>query len=492
MNRGSLHTFIVIFISMGALIGLSCLPWSRWTGNRIKDFDLFGDLFPKVEEFVEAETMIDPELEALMVTGLEPDTVSIPEELLFVGPDTLPAEGFAQVRLNTNIADSTALGEAAPELIIEPLSAAPVLADGSIGIENYSAAKPLANFARALEHVNERPVRIAVIGDSFIEGDILTQNLRDGLQEAYGGRGVGYVNMRTEMAGFRQSVNQSGGKGWKMTSIKEMKSSDTLLTLAGEYGRAEHKATSVYKGAKFSPRTKSWGRTSVLFIAPNHGNITISVDDDELYSVNVSPSPMPQMITLDAETTIAEVTADLPGIIGLGTYLSDSTGIQLDCMSVRGYSGISHRRMNVPLAHGMAAHMPYDLIILEYGMNALSASQTNYVTYEKAMIATIERIREAYPLADILVLGISDRGHKKGGEVHSMATSAAMTQAQRKAASATGAHFWDMRAAMGGSDAVVQWRKDKLVNADYIHLNHKGGAAMAKLLQHAIQSSLNE
>ena len=49
-----------------------------------------------------------------------------------------------------------------------------------------------------------------------------------------------------------------------------------------------------------------------------------------------------------------------------------------------------------------------------------------------------------------------------------------------------------MRAAMGGSDAVVQWRNDKLVNADYIHLNHKGGAAMAKLLQHAIQSSLNE
>ena len=477
---------------MGALIGLSCLPWSKWTGNRIKDFDLFGDLFPKLEEFVEAETMLDPELEALMITGVEEDADSVPAELLFVGPDTLPTEGLAAVRLNTNIADSAALGEAAPEQVIEPVSEAPILADGSVGIENYSSGPAFPNFSRALEHVHFRPVRIAVIGDSFIEGDILTQNLRDGLQEEYGGRGVGYVNMRTEMAGFRQSVNQGGGKGWKMTSIKDMKGSDTILTLAGEYGKANEAVTSTYKGSKFSPRTQAWSRTSVLVIAPNAGTITIAAEGGEQYSVDVTPSREPQMVTLDAETTTAKVTANVPGIVGLGTFLTDPAGIQLDNMSVRGYSGISHRRLNVPLAHGMGEYVPYDLIILEYGMNALSAAQTNYITYEKAMIATIERIRKAYPQADILVLGISDRGHKRGGEVHSMATCVAMTEAQRRAASATGVHFWDMRAAMGGQDAILQWRKDKLVNADYIHLNHKGGAAMAKLLQNAIQSSLHE
>lgn len=32
-----------------------------------------------------------------------------------------------------------------------------------------------------------RPVRIAVLGDSFIEGDILTADLREKLQQAYGG-----------------------------------------------------------------------------------------------------------------------------------------------------------------------------------------------------------------------------------------------------------------------------------------------------------------
>lgn len=36
-----------------------------------------------------------------------------------------------------------------------------------------------------------RPVRIAVLGDSFIEGDILTADLRERLQQAYGGGGAG-------------------------------------------------------------------------------------------------------------------------------------------------------------------------------------------------------------------------------------------------------------------------------------------------------------
>ena len=50
-----------------------------------------------------------------------------------------------------------------------------------------------------------RPVRIAVLGDSFIEGDILTADLRERLQQAYGG---GYDFCRF----FR--ATDCGGTGW--------------------------------------------------------------------------------------------------------------------------------------------------------------------------------------------------------------------------------------------------------------------------------------
>ena len=54
-----------------------------------------------------------------------------------------------------------------------------------------------------------------------------------------------------------------------------------------------------------------------------------------------------------------------------------------------------------------------------------------------------------------------------------------------------GVLFWDTRMAMGGADAVVDWRKRGLVNADYIHLNHKGGEVLGKKLADAIIDNLN-
>ena len=67
-----------------------------------------------------------------------------------------------------------------------------------------------------------------------------------------------------------------------------------------------------------------------------------------------------------------------------------------------------------------------------------------------------------------------------------------MVDVQRRMAHRSGVHFWDMRAAMGGENSVVDWRKRRLMNADYIHLNRDGGREMARLLFEAISRSLNE
>lgn len=88
-------------------------------------------------------------------------------------------------------------------------------------------------------------------------------------------------------------------------------------------------------------------------------------------------------------------------------------------------------------------------------------------------------------------MGIGDRGQKRGGAVHSLPTCRNMVDAQRNAARNTRILFWDTREAMGGEDAVVAWRNDRLVNADYIHLNHKGGEVLGKKLADAIIDNLN-
>ncbi len=90
------------------------------------------------------------------------------------------------------------------------------------------------------------------------------------------------------------------------------------------------------------------------------------------------------------------------------------------------------------------------------------------------------------------MLGVGDRGQKQGGEVASLRTAAAIVDAQRRAAREAGVMFWDTREAMGGENAIVDWRKRGLVNADYIHLNHKGGEEMGRLFVESLKRALNE
>ena len=71
---------------------------------------------------------------------------------------------------------------------------------GMVCIVDYapdSLARGMQPFYQALSRRAklERPVRIAYFGDSYIEGDILTADLRAYLQQHFGGCGVGFVDI---------------------------------------------------------------------------------------------------------------------------------------------------------------------------------------------------------------------------------------------------------------------------------------------------------
>jgi lysophospholipase L1-like esterase len=228
-----------------------------------------------------------------------------------------------------------------------------------------------------------------------------------------------------------------------------------------------------------------------LFLSDSDGEISIKTDAaDSIFDVKASDKI--QMIELQDETTKVTLTSRIQGVRVLGAWIEDNSGVGVDCMSLRGNSGVSHCDLSVEIAAEMNELLPYDLIVIEYGLNALSAGQTDYSYYGRLMTKVVERIRQCYPECDILMLGVGDRGRKSGATVRSMSTTGAMVSAQRKCARECGVMFWDMREAMGGEDAVVSWREKGLVNADYIHLNHKGGGELAKEFVNSLKMKLNE
>ena len=452
--------WIIIVIAIALLFGLSLVPWSTLTNGTVKDFNLLADILPN--DTIDEDEAID---------GHE----GIDSALL----EAQPAVAMERMLVKGDSAFDTIL----------VVSAKTPRVNGEMAIEDYTRdGRGMARFKAALANRKQKPVRAAIVGDSYIEGDIFAQDIRDLLQEVYGGRGVGYVAAHSMVAGFRQSVAQSD-KGWTEHSLKNQ-SSSPYYQMAGEYFTSAGSASSTYKGNSKRPNLAAWSVSRVLFVAPNGGTITL-VTDSLKQEFKVEASPAVQSVELAAETSKLTVNVSASGLVLLGAWLEDSNGVLLDCMSVRGDSGINRRNVSKDLSRQMGKWVDYDLIILEYGINALSAQQRDYSKYSDLMAEVVMRLQDCYPNADILLLGIGDRGQKSGGEVHSMVTAPKMVAAQRRAAQKAGCLFWDTREAMGGEDAIVDWRNRKLVNGDYIHLNHNGGKELGKLLFESLNRAVN-
>ncbi len=453
----------VILLAVAALFVLSLLPWGDLTGNCLKNFSLISDLIPESDRSFVTHEEIDPALAALTATGTATNATT----------DTYAADTVAVTLPPTSLPDSFD----APR------------DDGTVLIEDYSSGTATASLRKSFAATSARMVRVAVIGDSYIEGDIFTQNVRSLLQDRYGGAGVGYMAAHSNFPGFRQSVRQTS-QGWTERDMRHI-GTDSVKPLAGVYYSAAPGATVTYKGSRRPPHADAWERSLLMFIAPAEGTITLTTDGGEV-THTIAALPEIQSVRLDGHTTKLTVRTDINGLKMLGAWLEGNTGIGVDCMSMRGNSGITHRNVSDIIARQSRKWIDYDLIIFEYGINALTSVQKDYSAYESAMVSAVNKVKSQYPGAAILVMAIGDRGQKHGTTVGSIATAQAMVMAQRNVARRTGSLFWDTRAAMGGNDAAVDWHKRALVNSDYIHLNHKGGAELARIFVNALTRSLDE
>ena len=112
----------------------------------------------------------------------------------------------------------------------------------------------------------------------------------------------------------------------------------------------------------------------------------------------------------------------LPLIYALAFGAMDGTsGIVLDNFSLRGSSGLSLRSVPVWMMREFNEQRPYDLIILQYGLNVATERGRNYDKYIAGMQTTVQHLKEAFPQAAILIVSVGDRDYKtEEGELRTM------------------------------------------------------------------------
>ncbi|MDE7092922.1 MAG: hypothetical protein K2O43_05820 [Muribaculaceae bacterium] len=485
------YPLLILSMAIVILILVSFVPLSKESNGLLKDYDLFADLSDSPAE-IESNTdsYIDPDLLAINLDEIEdpePQKETKPANVIIIKESTHPFiednDNEIQPEATTEEKSNDFQVSEEYELAPEPQTVKP----GNGKIEDYTPWQVgLTNLRRALNQ--GRLARIAVIGDSYIEGDIFTQDVREKLQEQYGGSGVGYLPASSKLTGFRTSVNQAC-QGWKEYDFRT--SGKQYPTLQGFYYSPSGNAVTTVKGSNKKTHAETWAKSQMLFVAPHDMTIYVSTDNGD-QTFDVTGSEEVQQILLEGTTSSFKVSSSDPSLVVLGLYTDGLSGVALDNMSIRGYSGIKHGNISKELADQMRKYVDYDLIVIEYGTNALSSKQSDYSGYTKIMTRVIEHIRECYPMADILIMGIGDRGEKAGTDIRSMPVVQKMIDEQRSMARNLGVLFWDTRAAMGGENAVVDWARTGHINKDYIHLSSKGGERLSRLFVESLNKALND
>lgn len=352
-----------------------------------------------------------------------------------------------------------------------------------------STQRGMQPFYRAVDAAKKRkqPIRIAVIGDSFIEGDIFTGDLRNLLQDKYGGCGVGFVGITSPTYGFRKTVRHFF-KGWESHFSTDTASFySKYSTLSGSYFIPKEAAVVQLKGqTSYGTRLDSCAQSSLFYLAEEPLVISSRLNGGKRKEHTLRATQKMEQVTVWGK--MGKVRWQLPASPTLKCYgvsMEGNDGIVLDNFAIRGSAGFTVSHFPLTMLQQLNALRPYDLIILEYGLNVVTKSRTNYDYYQKRMVNAIAHLKKGFPQAGFLLLSVGDRDVKnEQGTFVTMKGVKSMVRYQQQIAYESRIAFWNMFEGMGGEGSMATFvhAKPSLANYDYTHINFRGGARLATLL----------
>ena len=365
-------------------------------------------------------------------------------------------------------------------------------------IEDYSDStfRGMVPFYRALSEsaVRPRPVRIAYFGDSYIEADIFTADLREMLQKQYGGCGVGFVPVTSPIYGFRPTVRHAFD-GWESHAASDTLHFDARLQgVSGHYFIPRRGAYVELRGQKsYASLLDTCRRVGVWFRSREALQLGIRLNGADTQWHTLPPADGLQCLTV-ANQPIGSVRCTV-GAAGdstlfYGLTMDGVSGISLDNFSLRGSSGLSLRRIPDEMLRQWNELRPYDLVVLHYGLNVATERGRNYDRYLRGMQETVQKLKRAFPGAGILVVGVGDREYRtEQGELRTMPGIKNLVRYQQSLAAGTHVAFWNLFEAMGGEGSMVRMAEAEPAeaNLDYAHINFRGGKRLARLLYEAME-----
>lgn len=362
----------------------------------------------------------------------------------------------------------------------------------NVGIEGNK--EEIQKFIKVLK--SNKKVRIAHYGDSTIQGDIISEYLRQYFQEKFGGKGAGIVEAKTLNPLLRKSILLSSSNDWENASIRELTTKKFPIGIAGSVASSSDNSWVKIKSSGRFKNLDDYTNIKILYSNANsNSKVKITTDSkaDEIKLENKNKISQVNYVVNKTKNVSLDF-INSKNLFVYGISLETENGIHLDNFPLVGNSGVSLLNITESVLNELKEFVTYDLIILNFGINVSFPNKNGYKVYENKMVEVVNHFKKIFPDASFLLVSTGDRIKKIKSTFKSDPEVFSVLEAQKEVVAKTKIAFWNLWEMMGGENSMVSWveHKPSLALKDYTHFNDKGGEYVAKMLFEAIMNEYNK
>jgi len=335
----------------------------------------------------------------------------------------------------------------------------------------------------ALSRGEKVKLRIAWFGDSMIEGDLITQTVRELLQNQFSGsHGVGFVPFRSITAGYRISATARSFGSWMDDNFKTRLFEEPLFFSGHVFystnGKLSLKDNTIIDSSQV---VEKW-----LLCGHADPNTVITVNNSS--KAIAAPALFNRILLEKSSRNSIEVTVPTKRMALYGLSFEPEYGVMIDNFSFRGVSGFELGKFDNKLLDEISQNGVYDLIVIQYGVNVMFRSRdNNYDYYLSGMDPALKKLRQHLPNSEFLMISTFDRAFPYGQKWKTAIGIDSLLKTQATLAYRNKIPFFNLYQTMGGNGTIVKWVEDgeRLASQDYIHASPKGAVILGKQLYNA-------
>lgn len=318
----------------------------------------------------------------------------------------------------------------------------------------------LQSFYASLAESSERKIRVIHYGDSQIEEDRMSQQIREALQARYGGSGVGLMPLAQTIPSrtVKQQLHMNGhlvqpAQGPQRYLVYGPKRDQRADGLYGVMGQVAMMNDSLVPGSE----------QIMAVCTPQDPNRPYT-----RWQVFADP-------TIDY--TFSGDTVRLSGrgaVYGLSQ--ESDTGVIVDNIPMRGCLGLVFTKIDSMQLTTFYRDQNVRLIILQFGGNAIPSNRNpgTINAIVKGLRDQVRYLQTCAPQADILFIGPSDMLTQVDGEWQTYPMVPYMDRLLHKMALEENIAYFSLFRWMGGAGSMMRWQEVGLAGTDGVHFTRSG------------------